>query len=84
MNFKPPLQDVLAPRSVTYLAHAPAEVRDPAEHAEVDALNQAFSRSRRANRTGSRRSESFLDLDSYRAVLFENFSCGNAVGRAPQ
>ncbi len=42
MNFKPPLQNVLVPRSITYLAYAPAEVRNPAEHAEVDALNQNF------------------------------------------
>jgi hypothetical protein len=42
MNFKPPLQNVLVARSVTYLAYAPAEARDPVEHAEVDALNQNF------------------------------------------
>ncbi len=42
MNFKPPLQNVLVPRSVAYLAYAPAEVRDPAEHLEVDALNRNF------------------------------------------
>ena len=42
MNFQPPLQHLLIPSSITYLAYAPAEVRDPAEHAQVDALNQSF------------------------------------------
>jgi len=42
MNFQPPLQHLLVPSSVTYLAYAPAEVRDPTEHAQVDALNQSF------------------------------------------
>jgi hypothetical protein len=42
MNFQPPLQHVLVPSSVTYLAYAPAEVRDSVEHAQVDALNQSF------------------------------------------
>lgn len=42
MNFQPPLQRMLVPSSITYLAYAPAEVRDPAEHAQVEALNQNF------------------------------------------
>lgn len=42
MNFKPPLTNVLVPRSITYLAYAPAEVRNPAEHEQVEALNQNF------------------------------------------
>jgi hypothetical protein len=42
MNFHPPLQRVLVPSSITYLAYAPAEVRDPSEHAQADALNQVF------------------------------------------
>ncbi len=42
MNFQPPLQNELVPRSITYLAYAPTEVRNPTEHAEVDALNQNF------------------------------------------
>ena len=42
MNFKPPLQNVLVPRSITYLAYAPAEVRNPAEHAAVDAFSRNF------------------------------------------
>jgi hypothetical protein len=42
MNFKPPLKNVLVPRSVTYLAYAPAEARNPAEHMQVEALNQNF------------------------------------------
>jgi hypothetical protein len=43
MNFQPPLQHVLVPSSVTYLAYAPAEIRDPSEHAQADALNQNFA-----------------------------------------
>lgn len=43
MNFKPPLQNALAPRSITYLGYAPAEVRDPAERAQVDALSHTFA-----------------------------------------
>jgi hypothetical protein len=42
MNFQPPLRNVLVLRSVTYLAYAPAEARDPSEHAQLDALNQSF------------------------------------------
>jgi hypothetical protein len=42
INFKPPLQDMLVPRSMTYLAYAPAEVRNPAEQADVEALKQDF------------------------------------------
>jgi len=42
MNFQPPLQNVLVLSSVTYLAYAPAEARDPSEHAQLDALNQSF------------------------------------------
>jgi hypothetical protein len=42
MNFQPPLRYVLLPSSVTYLAYAPAEPRDPAEHLQLEALNQDF------------------------------------------
>jgi len=42
MHFQPPLQNQLAPSSVTFLAYAPIQVHDPAEQTQLDALNHDF------------------------------------------
>jgi hypothetical protein len=42
MDFQPPLQRVLTPGSVTYVAYAPAEGRDETEQGQLNRLNLAF------------------------------------------
>jgi hypothetical protein len=42
MHFQPPLESQLVPSSVIFLAYAPAQVHDPAEQSQVDALNHDF------------------------------------------
>lgn len=42
MDFQPPLQPALTPDSVTYVAYAPADVRNPTEQGQLNALNLAF------------------------------------------
>jgi hypothetical protein len=42
MDFQPPLQRVLAPDSVIYIAYAPAEALDDTEQEQLKTLNAAF------------------------------------------
>jgi len=42
LDFQPPLQPALTPGSVTYVAYAPADARDPTEEGQLKALNLAF------------------------------------------
>ncbi len=69
MNFQPPLQRALIPSSITYLAYAPAEVRDPSEQAKAEALNQDFGPS-----TGT------FDWNgrSYRYTVVHQLPCASA------
>lgn len=43
MHFQPPLQSQLVPSSIIFLAYAPAQVHDPAERSQFDALSNEFA-----------------------------------------